>query len=1278
MEPIQDAIEFMDGAFGDFEDEIDEFCTEFGNLGENICLSLGLPASFCNALKDAPDPNDSILKKVIRRKQQMREERRRGISRSPRYPIQATTYGEINWMEQYTDDQSNQDESHTSTDADQEKWERRTREYEESTQHPVAYWYYRLTKEEHRVHNPKGKELKDMILGEIRREKIEHLFYLAQNPFGRTYSANEHINKKIESHNRVIRRLFDKTFVVDPKSTRRKVGLTMNKYKWDDNTEYAEAYRHMEGNASAILMQSVALFGRVEWMKDEARLKYPERHEIIGHMELMQFPSYLQGILQSMGTFVRKYNEPNLLDLDRMVKLEAQRHAAMNPIEEQNLMYSQYSSKTDENGVRVSNIYDGAPSIRHRHLYMSQEEKKSFRDLAERYRWYRDTPSVHIGAHLKTMMMLSFTSLMAPHLVDPVVNELATRGPAFDAPLTKYLRHFGLTRHMHNITKNVRQWRVRKLHQEEMSDGELRVMLNPNQVKIHATRDIKYPYDRLYNGEDYRKDYDQAQKFLAGEIVDLDKVVISRNIDGTPKRVRSNALAKEITPRKIDEIHRVLPFTMDLAHPAFKPMTRTETLTRMVKVQERIAIGTTVTSTIVPIAKVIMENPQMILTFVYPMVISPMGQATSGLWARFGLRQFEKIFQDYLDFSVSEIENVALDAAETLVYNLIYALNFLEYLIMGTGFALAQSAFAWVAIWLIGILILVICMPVWFIVAFFLFWISMVFPFLINAGIAGSMAIGSVPPPPNVDGDGIPTQAPLIGYPHDLIFCNSSEGTCTTSEDCIGGGFCDCPEDKLFEYRNFLFTIENTDPCGVPFSGTCKCWPQFKCDGRVPIAKLANIITPDCEGEFGYDFRGQVWYASDGGFWAKTWTIIRASMINLWVQIRFFVRALLVGWLGFIDRGTGAFLAVAVSLFILIMVRKPIWFFAFTIMAIGLWYFPSAPGDFYIEYILPTFESFAAASITITTVGWIDSIINQFIDWLWIDELFKGIINFTRFPNHSINDPLGLPRLSEGEVTCFIIGLFSGFPGVLFLLVTGVALLMTFATGLFWLLVTLVIQFLWLLAQWIWAWLWLSLAVISKQERFKNIHKYVTNKATNPRLKRLARRLKLKMEESGSAESLAATSRASMNYWIPLPAPSRAQLHTKINKERDEARREISEMKQEVSDMKKELKTMRRRSGGSVTPSTDDTHPEYTAKTTTNRGKGSSIIPTIIPLYPSTTSTTRTHGRGQTENDLETGAGVGGSLRAPLSGSALTRAKKGFQGLWNTIRPDADTDKKFE
>jgi hypothetical protein len=294
----------------------------------------------------------------------------------------------------------------------------------------------------------------------------------------------------------------------------------------------------------------------------------------------------------------------------------------------------------------------------------------------------------------------------------------------------------------------------------------------------------------------------------------------------------------------------------------------------------------------------------------------------------------------------------------------------------------------------------------------------------------------------------------------------------------------------------------------------------------MPTYELARIITPDCEEEFGYDFRGQVWYASDGTSWAKAWIVIKAALTNFWVQLRFIVRALLVGWLGFIGRASGAFIGVAVSMLLLIIVKKPVWFFAWTTIAVSLWYFPSAPGDFYVEFIMPIFEGLSKADITITTVWWIDNTINQFIDWLYIDTFFELAIDYFRFPNFSTVNPLGTPDLAAGEVTCFIISTFSGFPGIIFLLVTFVALLMTFATGLFWLLLTWLVQLLWLFAQWIYAWFWLFWALLAKEGMFKNMRKYITNKSTNPRLRSIAHRLRTRIEEAGTAKSLAATSRA--------------------------------------------------------------------------------------------------------------------------------------------------------
>ena len=1282
IDPIDDALVYLVALLDDFEGEVNEFCDEFGNLGENICLGIGLPSSFCETLKDAPEPNESILLQALRKRQQLREERRRGLSRAKSV---ANSYDELEWMAQYSDDNEEEEWKEgekLSTDEDQEKWERRQREYVESTEHPIARWYYRLTSEKYRMNKPTKQDFKDEILAQIRRDKISHLMYVAQNPFSwYTSAGGGDENPKMKAHRRLARKLFDKTFVIDPKSTRESVGLSENKYKWDDTADYAEAMRHMQGNFSGLIAQAFAIIGKTEWVEEEANFKYPERHEIQVHMEHMGTKDYLAGFGASLYRYIRTYNEPNLLNLDRMVRIEAQRHA------------SSPDGEHEEAEGNMPSPYKGAPSLRHRHLYATPEEKKAFRDLAERYRWYRDTPSVHIGAHIKTIALVSFTSLMAPQMIDPVVNSLASRGPAFDAPLTKYLRHFGLTRHVHNITDDLRQWRVRKLHQDELEAGELEQIVSSTHPKALATKDIPYPYDRVYNAEDYHADYQQGKDLLAGKKVDLDRVVMSRNADGTPKRIRSNALAREMTPAKIDRIHETFPFSMELSHPKLMPMTRTDMLTRNIIIQERFAsrdpravvtissIGTGI-SMAWPVVKIILQNPQVALAVVYPAVISPLGQVSIGLWGRWGIRRFNELFTDYLDFTPSGIEDVALDFAETLVYNLIYTINFAMYLLFGFLFNLGISAFLWLIALVFVIVLMAACIPFSFFIFVTAISLSFIPAAVFNTFIGSLMLVGSIPAPPAIDENGIPTQSPVLGYFHDLIYCDSTEATCTSSFDCLGGSFCDCPEHELVDYRNFLFVVGDPTPCSVPNSGTCLCWPQLKCNARVPVNTLADIFTPDCDGKFGYDFRGQVYYASNGGFFDKVWTVIQASIVNLWVQVRFIVRSLLVGWLGFVERAVGAFIGVAVSLLILVVVKKPVYFFAWTTIAVGLWYFPSAPGDFYVQFILPFFEDIAAASLTVTTVGWIDSVINKFIGWLYVDSLFDMVIDYFRFPNHSLANPLGTPDLGGGEVTCFVISIFTGFPGIIFLIITAVALLMTFATGLLWLILGLIVQFFWLLAQWVWAFVWLAREMMAKRGLFKNMRKYVSNKATNPRLRGMAQRLRARIEYSGTPEAMAATSRASMNYWLPLPTPSRSEIHEDLQKERENAknmRKEMDAMKRQLVELQRGKDSTR---GRRIPPRRPDPRPSSMKK----QEGPSPIIPTVVPLYPSATHPAglerrwedREKAKEERTRDVETGAEVGRISSRSLA-STMTRGARGFQSLWQTIRPDADTaDKKLE
>jgi hypothetical protein len=1315
IDPIQDVLEFLEEAFEDFEGEVDAFCDEYGNLGENLCLAVGLPESFCENLKDNPDLNKSIMKQALARRQQLREERRRGLSRANTV---ANNYDEMEWMAKYAENDEDaewKEGQKMSADTDQEKWERRHHEYLRSKEHPIVKWYYRLTSEEYRVNKPTKQDFKDRILEQIRRDKISHLFYVAQNPFStHTLSGGAYAdNPRSQAHRRMMRKVFDKTFVIDPASKKRSIGLKDSKYKWDDDSEYAEAMRHLEGNVTGLFTNLLAMVGKIEWAPEEANFKYPERYEILGHMERMGTKNYLAGIGSSIFRYIRTYNEPNLINLDRAIRVEARRHTAASGGEKSS-EHSEHE-ETMESGSGIPNPYEGAPSVRDRHLYATPEEKKAFRELAARYRWYRDTPSVHIGAHLKTMALVSFTSLIAPHMVDPVVNHLASRGPAFDAPLSKYLRHFGLTRHVHNITDQARQWRVRKLHQDELEPGELETIVTTSHPKAQATKDVPYPYDRLYNMEDYRADRQQGMDIIAGKKVDLDRVVMSRNPDGTPKRIRSNALAREMTRENIDYIHKALPFSMELSNPKLMPMTRTDTLMRNIVMQDRfssgmqprVGVGASISAIttiaggaktfIWPVVKIFLQNPQVALGVVYPVAISPLGQASLGLWGQWGLRRFDELFSDYLDFTPSGIEAVALDFAETLVFNIIYIVNFLEYILMGFILQLMMAIVIWVVLFFIWTIVLVICFPISYIWLLVSLMVGGAIMQMQSMSVFVFSFVGFIPPPPAVDPDGLPTQSPILGYPYDLIFCDSSEGTCSDSFDCRGGTFCDCPEHTLVDYRNFMFTVADTTPCEVPNSGTCLCWPQFKCNSRVPINSLADIFTPDCDGKFEYNFREQVYYASDGSFWDVFWTVVSASLTNFYVQFRFFMRSLMVGWLGFVERAVGAFIGIAVSMLLLIIVKRPLWFFAWTVAAIGLWYYPSAPGDFYLEYILPIFEDISAADITITTIGWIDHVINQFIDWLFIDTAFENIIDFFRFPNWSETEPFGSPDLAGGEVTCFVISVFSGFPGVMVLLVGFLALLLTFATGLFWLLVSVVIQFLWLLLLWLWAFVWLLWATIVRYELFKTMRKYITYKATNPRLRSIAKRLRDKIEYSGTAEYMAANSRASMNYWLPLPAPSRSKIHADLKKERKNARelrREMDELKRQIKGLQRQKVGRRRREDARAFPSTTSPAREIVEEgSSTSVYRGSSHeIPTVVPLFPSTGSvpTVRVERRWETDDDLkgkskasptgdvETGAGVGAGYARGLA-STVTRGARGFHNLWQTIRPDADTtDKKLE
>jgi len=425
---------------------------------------------------------------------------------------------------------------------------------------------------------------------------------------------------------------------------------------------------------------------------------------------------------------------------------------------------------------------------------------------------------------------------------------------------------------------------------------------------------------------------------------------------------------------------------------------------------------------------VLLKNPEIIMSILPTVMNTAFARHFIKIWSNYALLWFGIIFTDYVEITGPNILMSLRDLAEVIIYNIIYGINYLLQ--------------TWLTVLPIIILLLLnIVLEVVFMILRYVFpQVSIVFTVIekivttvITLLIPTWAFFMPVPPDPLMDSRGAPTQN-FVGYAIDIFNCTNAEDTCTTRDDCSGGAECRCDDDTAGEWRAMFFEFKSDKPC-TGKTGRCICFFQFACNTRYQVLPITNLVVPDCS-RFGYDLRGQVWYASKGSFLDRWWTLTRASMDNFVATTKFMIRSLLAGWNVFVS--TAIFIGILLSIggVILFVFRRMKWFFTVAFFGLVLFYWTPIYTEWIASEMIPFLQDLADAKFQkyLFDVWYFDDWIAWFLDLIYVDEFIQLIVDYITFPNATPSNPVGSPDLINGEFHCFVIGFFSGVPGLLFFL----------------------------------------------------------------------------------------------------------------------------------------------------------------------------------------------------------------------------------------------------
>jgi len=990
--------------------------------------------------------------------------------------------------------------------------------------------YYRTRIDPYVGKNFTRETITEEVARKIRKDKLLHLFLSQVSPSTHTEryrpKDEEAFQRRLERRRERYRSrisgeapdtsLYDEQRA-DPNSLysrmKRLERTTNNNWDWD--APFVQDYNNFRGNASTILLHTLLLTTKFDWSRfpgfdfdpENGGLRYASS---TGSSSLLgvRFPSHDETMHHFSKHKTHVYFAKSLMSGVRFMR---------SYLNEATVNVDKFLRDLDD-----SYHHSDAPSERHAHLYTSSEERKQLRSVIKRYQAenpeYRELNQIRgIGARLESYLHIGAAALFAPHKIDFAVNRLAIRGPEYDEAITGALKTFGMKRRLYNITQDILYWTAEK--------------------DVQYTRDMEAANGGkpLYTSEDYIREIEEGKKILRGEI------------DPLSERAWSNSLYANSTLTEAQAAHYRSMFP-GLTHPAPEAVsTNMEGLRRNIKLQERLGFFAG--------ARILFKNPEIIMSVVPVALTTSLAQHFIKIWTNYALLWFGIIFTDYVEITGPNILMSIRDLAEVILYNIVYGINY----VLQVGLVLLTV--------IVLLVVLVIVEVVFMILRYVFPQVSIIFTIIekiittaITALLPLLIVILPVPPDPLMDSRGAPTQSP-IKYVWDIFNCTNVENSCTTRDDCSGGATCHCADSTRLPYKSLFWELSEDREC-TGNTGRCICMGQQVCLRRERTVPLTNLIVPNCRA-FDYDLAGQVWYASKGSFLDRWWTLTKASVKNFIATSKFTVRSVLAGWNVFLSRALFLGLLLIAVIFVLFIARRIRWFFTVTFFGLVIFYFTPVYTEWVATDLIPFIEDLSNGEFQkyLFDFGYVDDFIVWFLDNLYVDELFGEILDFITFPNASPANPVGSPDLINGEFNCFVIGVFSGVPGLLFFLVVFALGFLAFSTGLVRMFVLLALFALLSLLRILWAFVWPWLQSERLRNQYEKVSDFVVNTELSDRLQRLANRI----DDNSRPSSMFRSIKKRLGRTIPREYRSEAErtsivkdLREELTQQREHTRKLVS------------------------------------------------------------------------------------------------------------------------
>lgn len=642
----------------------------------------------------------------------------------------------------------------------------------------------------------------------------------------------------------------------------------------------------------------------------------------------------------------------------------------------------------------------------------------SFREHARERAESRAVPAIVANVH--TMASTVVTRLLAPHRVNATLEAFKKRGPEYASAVKHVVSRLGAlegnqARAEHILTGRIRRRAVYKFRPRDYSV--------PLEERATQRRRKNNPLrGTIWDITDYLEYTGSADPdaHVRQEMEALGRSwTKNANVTAWRERARSEAA------RDLERGHQDYYSTVPEEGLGFDHKTAIVRSVGAASAHEQSRIP------FAAIALVFLKNPRFIVAAIVPFVTSKPGQVVIRRYLTLLNPIFGKYFSSGLaDLNAGDLLDLAEEFTDITIDNLFYLTNvFLQFIFCSYwAFILRGAAFILSFIPVIGFL----------------------FSTAANWALAGgAIMIGNCPPDPLLDDDGAPLQTPLE-FIDDILRCWETSVACGSENDCTGGAPCRCPNTQL-QWHTFFWTTgpesttDDMGKCEGDGTGYCLCWPRLPCGVDVtffgsfdnfpsfadpslegnetfgsdspllPNFGLSSIFDVDCGPEFGYETQRIVWY-KEQNLIKLVWFNAKDSYLGL--------RYLSRDWIF-------SFPKISATVYtLLLVIPLMLLLFGNVRVAVLITIFITA-----IVFGMPAFSKLVEEQVVPFLVRTENSV-------FFLSPIWRLLLDWIRFPNHSLANPLGSP--SNGEATCFLLNAPAGFFGGTGIVVTLVIILYYF------------------------------------------------------------------------------------------------------------------------------------------------------------------------------------------------------------------------------------------